>query len=545
MKKILLLIAIISLKSIVFGQGNPNLIPNGSFELSGTAPSLATNDFNSDVNWWDVAQYDGDGCTDSHGSEFHPCSIADYVNVATDNSYIDGNSCSSPVYPSDRFVILQSGSIRYLVPFPGYCHHSTGIRVQLIKDGAPYSLIQGHTYKLKLKLRLGSANSSNLYDNLRVHFSYFGENWNANPNLSVNRKWSNATSFQYDPLDYDPCTWYSFERTFVVPSDCDGSGGCDYLQNMILFLDDNESEEVSAGLCIDDVELYDEGCCIPYKQYENTSDLPSLTQTSDYIKAGNDAGIPSTSGNVTVLSGQNVTFKAGNTVILEPGFNVQTGAIFNAIIEDCNSSTLSTGDINVPFVPNVFTPNGDGINDNYCLNVTGANQYHIQIFDRWGTLRFDYLDFIYSSFVCMWDGRCNQGFPNCSSSTVPEDVYFYIITLFNCTNSVEYTGNLNIFRGYTPNDDPELNDTLSGISELTIFPNPNDGSFQISIIDKDGEIEIKELEIYNIMGKLIYKNNSNIGKVEVISIEDYADGIYYIRSLDINGEIKMKKLIKQ
>lgn len=544
----LLLVVLVSFHCSIIAQSNPNLVPNGGFEQSSSVPSASTGDFNSDITWWDVAQYDGDNCQNTvHGAGIHPCGEADYVSISLDNGYTSANHCSSPSYPSSRFVSILSSSAAAL--FPGYCHHSVGIRVQLIKDGQPYSLVKGHTYRLKLKLRLGSRTSGSLMDNLMIHFAKFSTNWNANPNTSTNRKLSNATSFQLDPLAYDSCIFYPFERTFVVPEVCDGNEDCDYLQNMILYLDDNNSE-IIASLSIDDVELYDDGCCIQYKQYENTSDLTALTHTSDYIRAGFDAGIIGTSGNVTVLTGQNVTFKAGNQIILEPGFSVQSGAVFNASIEDCNSSA-STGGINVPFLPNVFTPNGDGINDNYCINVTGANQYHIQVFDSWGVLRFDYLDFIYSSWACLWDGRCNQGYPNCSSNNVPNGTYYYIITLYNCTGSIEYNGYIAIYGAknmevVSTNNPVSTNNSIfqNNSSDISIFPNPNSGKFQILLTTNNSLKRIHQITIFDIRGSKVWETLNTSNQLFEIDISSQPKGIYFVKIENEQG-IKVEKIIYQ
>ena len=538
----LMLVFLVSFYSSI-AQSNPNLVPNGGFEQSSSLPSTGNGDFNSDITWWDVAQYNGDGCTDYHGVAQHPCGEVNYVSISQDNA---SNSCVSPSYPSNLFASLGSGSIKYPT---GYCHHTAGIRVQLLKDGQPYSLIPGHTYLLKLKLRLGS--DILLIDNLNVHFSKFSTNWNANPNFSTNRKWSNATSFHLTAATNDICKWYSFEKTFVVPDgNCDGNGGCDYLQNMILYLDDNNSEEINAELSIDDVEFYDQGCCIQYKQYENTSDLTSLTQTSNFIRAGYDAGINGTSGNVTVLTGQNVSFKAGNQIILESGFSVQSGAVFNASIEDCNSSA-STGGINVPFLPNVFTPNGDGINDNYCINVTGANQYHIQVFDSWGVLRFDYLDFIYSSWACLWDGRCNQGYPNCSSNNVPNGTYYYIITLFNCTGSVEYNGYIAIYGAknmevVSTNNPVSTNNSIfqNNSSDISIFPNPTSGKFQILLTDNNSPTIIHQITILDIRGSKVWEKLNTSNQLFEIDLSSQPKGVYFVKIENEQG-IKVEKIIYQ
>ena len=67
-------------------------------------------------------------------------------------------------------------------------------------------------------------------------------------------------------------------------------------------------------------------------------------------------------------------------------------------------------------IPNIFTPNGDGINDKFeILSNNICNKYNIKIFNRWGQLLIDITDFTYP-----WDGKLN-------GSVIPEGVYIYVI----------------------------------------------------------------------------------------------------------------------
>jgi len=67
-------------------------------------------------------------------------------------------------------------------------------------------------------------------------------------------------------------------------------------------------------------------------------------------------------------------------------------------------------------VPNVFTPNGDGSNDVFMVNVYGVETYNIEIFDRWGIM-------VYRSDTpdTPWSGK------NMDGNDVKDGVYYYII----------------------------------------------------------------------------------------------------------------------
>lgn len=71
-------------------------------------------------------------------------------------------------------------------------------------------------------------------------------------------------------------------------------------------------------------------------------------------------------------------------------------------------------------VPNVFTPNGDGINDVLDLGYFGTvdNMKDAQIYDRWGHLMY-----FTTNRRVLWDGRTKGG------SDAPEGVYFLVVKI--------------------------------------------------------------------------------------------------------------------
>ena len=70
------------------------------------------------------------------------------------------------------------------------------------------------------------------------------------------------------------------------------------------------------------------------------------------------------------------------------------------------------------FVPNVFTPqntDGLGLNDYFTIRSYGINNYHMQIYNRWGSLLYET-----NNINPGWDGTFN-------GDSCPDGVYFYII----------------------------------------------------------------------------------------------------------------------
>ncbi len=85
----------------------------------------------------------------------------------------------------------------------------------------------------------------------------------------------------------------------------------------------------------------------------------------------------------------------------------------------------------IPFeIPNVFTPNGDGINDSFFLNGLGSN-YQLTILNRWGQKIF-YTTTPEKEF---WNGTVN-------GSENPEGTYFYILE----KNKIKKTGLVQLIR---------------------------------------------------------------------------------------------------
>ena len=68
-------------------------------------------------------------------------------------------------------------------------------------------------------------------------------------------------------------------------------------------------------------------------------------------------------------------------------------------------------------IPNVFTPNGDGVNDNFYIKNKTLREFNCIIFDRWGRKVKEWSDQNQG-----WDGKTESGAEAISG------VYFYVVT---------------------------------------------------------------------------------------------------------------------
>jgi gliding motility-associated-like protein len=103
------------------------------------------------------------------------------------------------------------------------------------------------------------------------------------------------------------------------------------------------------------------------------------------------------------------------------------------IIVTCNNGNL--------FVPNTFSPNGDGMNDVFYVRGKGLSTIQsMRVFNRWGQVVFEKRNFAANDPTAGWDGTMN-------GKKAPIDVYIYTIEVI-CENSVivPYHGNVALIR---------------------------------------------------------------------------------------------------
>ncbi len=320
---------VISVLFIIIGQlgvcqtdpNAPNLVPNPGFEFgnNGAVPGCSNhyspggsihvqgmNNFNNDLYGWKVAQ-------------LNPGFLGD--NGTPD--WIDP-SCNEYVFPgnSTRFVHMAT--------------EIENLRIGLVKNGIPYSLIGGRRYVVKYKYKLESGSGC-----LRFFFTKWGEHWNSNSNnnqkweaINANLVWTTST-FE----------WVEEVRTFIAPMGDNFSN----LSNLILRLCDDSGGAVYTKLLIDDVQLFEEDPCADIRAVENTIywNETNIYQANIDLYAGLTVNQHTIDGPVVVKYNSNIIYRAGNQVVLEPGFSTEPGCYFEAVIGPCENNPCPAP----PFIP--------------------------------------------------------------------------------------------------------------------------------------------------------------------------------------------------
>lgn len=224
------------------------------------------------------------------------------------------------------------------------------------------------------------------------------------------------------------------------------------------FWSDNQTTEVATGLLpgMYGVEVIDANGCIATASATVNDHVDPV---ANFSMDPNPISEVNTLVQFTDLSTGNVTFwdwtfndifnnELGTSDQQNPSFNFppQAGTYtIHLLVMDANGclDTLSLDLLMEPqlslYVPNAFTPNGDGINDFFFpegYNLSPDN-YEFSIFNRWGEVIYTTTD-----LYAVWDGTVD-------GIMAPDGVYLWKVTVaddntLSVTN--EYTGHVTLFR---------------------------------------------------------------------------------------------------
>jgi gliding motility-associated-like protein len=83
------------------------------------------------------------------------------------------------------------------------------------------------------------------------------------------------------------------------------------------------------------------------------------------------------------------------------------------------------------YIPNVFSPNGDGANDFFTIETHYVDELNVKIFNRWGNMMVEY-----DGLTESWNGKSKD-------KDASDGVYFYNYTLRGI-NGTELSGHGNV-----------------------------------------------------------------------------------------------------
>ncbi len=288
------------------------------------------------------------------------------------------------------------------------------------------------------------------------------------------------------PGDMSTFEWSSSNRLHH-PNHRGGSGnpgeynGLDYMLYYNLY-------HIVAGTTVPNINYMDRILTLPFPTTGSvvvgTSALPATIEAFNTITASN-----------VLSSTADVTYRAGTAIHFTPGFTVNAGANFHAYIDPFH---CASGDYRS------MTTNNDTSNQSTSDNLVAYN----------GPTTFvAYPKRInYSENIDREDNNLSPSNPH----------------------PIEYSNTLD---GSAIASAPN--------SSTIISPNPNNGTFQITLIHSNQPIGAKEIEIMDMMGNIVWSTGVSGSSSFTVDISSYSPGIYYARCINSLNEIEIKKLIKK
>ncbi len=121
--------------------------------------------------------------------------------------------------------------------------------------------------------------------------------------------------------------------------------------------------------------------------------------------------------------------------------NATTFKVLSNNVENTNSDTpkanalvFGIGDF---FMPDGFSPNGDGINDKLVVrSINPGERMELKVYNRWGNLVYASNDYLND-----WDGTSNQGVTLIGGEGIADGSYFYSVARFDRTTNNVITTN--------------------------------------------------------------------------------------------------------
>jgi gliding motility-associated-like protein len=262
-----------------------------------------------------------------------------------------------------------------------------------------------------------------------------------------------------------------------------------------------------------------------------------------------ESGSVINSGNSSWTGSQNVTWTAEDYISLQPGFTASSSGttVFNAEIgEVANFCPTLSGGMNIDFIPNVITPNGDGANDTWRPQSIGnsyfnAYYYRLEVYDRWGVLRYsDIQSTVFPGFKedeISWNGKETNG------NLLNDDTYYLHLYLGNCDSKEKYSwkGWVQVIGGSSSRTgliEETVNEFMDeGVVNEYLYPNPTTRLVNLPQIET-----IHQVLVYNRSGILVYEQSGELSTMDLSTLQP---GIYMVQLVKDSGTEVQKIVIQR
>lgn len=363
---------------------------------------------------------------------------------------------------------------------------------------------------------------------------------------------NNVSDFLLDAQNVDAtihnsCQWYVWESEWMLLSD-------DTYDKFTINASQSPNPQDFWGeeyFYIDDVELFNSiNCCPQAAIYEKTNQIPTTTHVIDFIEVKESVNL--TSGTYTLKAGNKITVEPGTMITGGTGTVTIDGATAYLMIEDCDGANYSTpAPIQIVQNANVFSPNGDGINDELCTQVINATWYEVIVFNGWGQPIYKDAGPVNGSFICLWDGTCNQPLQCNVGALVSDGQYVIHETFSNCMEELTNTpywvsvfgeNNNRIAGPDSSTTQPTMEESREAFSvnyTNRIFPNPGTGSFIV-----ESEKPVESVTVKDTEGRIVYDKVTGGGNEVKISLNDVQSGVYFV-SVKAGDEIIRYRYVKK
>ncbi len=176
-------------------------------------------------------------------------------------------------------------------------------------------------------------------------------------------------------------------------------------------------------------------CNVSVVQSPDAGFTSTEDQNNELMWSFTDTTTGSVSSSIWTIDGTNYT---GNPTVTfgGPGTYNVTLISTNGTCADTAYGTIVVDWTEVLSIPNVFSPNGDGINDEFFITHSGFKEFKLTIFNRWGQV-------MYSADAPSfhWDGKDLDG------DIVSDGTYYFFITATNLAGKpVEKDGYLMVYK---------------------------------------------------------------------------------------------------